>query len=242
MPRSSSFGIITGVDFYSEETNPSVNVGSLQWSDDGRAFRYVLAGGSSLVKGNLLQATAEDTQFDEMAVQAAAAVGATTIAVTLGSTATTASLFVGGFMTITTTPGLGQTFTILAHDVAAGAATCNFTVLEPVQTALTTSSKATVRKNPYSGVIQQPTTHTAMAVGFATRAVTNAKYGWIQTHGITAGLSDATVTAAATMGLSPSVTTAGCVTKHVNQDQYVGRSLVAVNVSAKTFPVFAQLD
>lgn len=242
MPRVSPFPTISSIDLYKDEANASTNVGQLYLTDDGRKFRYVKGGGVDLVNGNLLQASAEDTQFNNMAVQAAAAVGATTIAITLGSTATTANLFNGGVLTIDTTPGLGQVFTIVSHDVATGAATCNFVVLEPVQVALTTSSKVTVRANPYMNVIQQPTTHTAAAVGGAVHIIPTTKFGFIQSGGMGGALTDATVTAATTMGLSPSVSTAGCVTKHVNQDQYIGRSLVAVNVSARVMPVVWQID
>lgn len=243
MPRVASFPTISSLDLYSEETNASTNVGALYLTDDGKMFRYALAGGTTLVNGHLLQAPAEDTAFSHMAVQAAAAIGATTIAVTLGGTSTTANLFNGGVLVIDAGASqLGQVFTIVSHDVATNGTTCNFQVLEKVQVALTTSGFATVKQNPYMSVIDQPTTHTGVAVGGAVHAITTLKYGYIQTHGVGAALSDATVTAATTMGLSPSVTTAGTVTKHVNQDQYVGRSLVAVNVSARVYPMFWQLD
>lgn len=242
MPRSSAPALITGTDFYSEETNPSTNIGALAWTDDGRAFRYVLAGASALVAGDLQQTQAEDTNFNQMAVQAAAAVGVKEISITLGSTATTANLFDGGILTIDTAPGLGQVFTILSHEVKDAAATCKFTVLEPVMVALTTSSKATVRANPFKKVIIFPTTSTGMPVGGAIKAITAAKYGWIQSHGMGGALSDATVTANDAQGLAPSAGTAGAVTQVVAAGTEVGRSLALATISAAVTPIFWTLD
>lgn len=242
MPRLGGPVLVSGLDFYAEETTASHTIGARAYTDDGREFRYVKAGGTTLVAGNLLQSSAEDTQFDEMAVPTAVAIGATDIGVTLGSTLTTKDLFTGGFLVITSSTGIGQTFTILSNTAAAGAATCTFSVLEPVRVALTTSSKVTVRRNPYQQVIVFPTTSTGMPVGFASKAITAASFGWIASHGITAALSDATVTANDAQGLTYSAGTAGAVTAVVAANTEVARSLVVANVSAKTFPAFALLD
>lgn len=242
MPLVAPFPQITSLDLYKTESNPSTNVGQLAATTDGRMFRYVKAGGVTTVRGNLLQSPANDSNFKDMSVQAAVAVGATTIPVTLGGTSTTAGQFVGGTLVISVTPGIGQVFTIVSHDVATNGTTCNFNVLEPVQVALTTSSKATTQLNPYMGVIAQPTTSTGMAVGGSVTAITNAQYGWIQTHGMGGALSDATVTSAAAFALSPSVTTAGTVTKAVTLQQVVGQSMVMVTVSAQVEPIFWLID
>jgi len=205
-----------------------------------RTYRYCLAGGSALVAGNLLQSEARDTAFTDMAVQAAAAVGATQISVTLGATATTANLFTEGTLAITSSTGIGQTFTIKSHTVAAGAATCTFTVEEPIVTALTTSSKVTISTNLYARVIQSPTARTGKIVGVALLAIPASSYGWIGTKGVFAVLSDATI-AAVGEALSPSTTTAGCVTKQVTLLETVG-SAHLLGISAKCEPAFISIN
>jgi len=233
---------ISSVNFYSTETNASTSLGAFAVDQVGRGYRYAQAGATDLVAGDLQQAGAEDTQFNELAVPAALTAGTTAIVVTNGTTTIAAGDFNDGILTVSVTPGIGQTFRILSHTTGASGAAITFNIEDPLTVALTTSSKVTVRKSPFRSVIIQPTTHTGPAVGIANTAVTAAKYCWVQSKGIGAALTDATVVAATTMGLSPSVTTAGCVTKHVNQDQYIGRSLVAVNVSAKVYPVYLQMD
>lgn len=204
----------------------------------GREYRYVKAGASALVVGNLLQSAARDTQFTDMAVVSGAA-GQKQIVVTLGSTATTANMFDGGVLAITVTPGIGQNFTIKSHTVAAGAAACTFTVYEDITTALTTSSKVTVSRNKYNQVIQSPTTRTGLTVGVATFAIPAGSFGWIGVRGEFAVLSDATV-AAVGEGLSPSTTTAGAVTKQVTLLENIGTAAI-LGVSAKCEPAMIQI-
>lgn len=237
MPKTSAFPLITSTDVYKTESNPSTSLGAKVMTQDGRFFRYAKAGASDLVIGNLIQAPAEVTNFKDMAVQAAAAIGATTIAVTLGGTSTTAGQFNQGFLVVSVTPGIGFISRIQTHDVATNGTTCNFTVEDPIPAALTTSSKVSVVKNPYDSVIQMPTTHSGAAAGAAVSVIKASTYGWLQVEGVGAALSDATVTAAATMGLSASVTTAGCVTKLVTADAQVAESLYTVSVSAEVQPV-----
>lgn len=214
-------------------------LGQLAYDRAGRAYRYVLAGASALVTGNLIQQAARDTAFTDMAVQAAAAVGANTISVTLGGTSTTANLFVGGTLAITVTPGIGQTFTIAKHTVATNGTTCVFTTEEPVITALTTSSKVTVNSNLYANVIQSPTTRTGKTVGVAQFAIPLATYGWIGVQGVFAVLSDATI-AAVGESLSASTTTAGAVTKQVTLLETIG-SAVVLGISAKCEPAYIMI-
>lgn len=150
----------------------------------GNKYRYVKAGLSALVTGNLLQEPVESTDWDNMAVPAVEAIGQTEITVTLGSTATTADLLDGGLLFISFATGIGQSFRIVKHDVAAAAASCVFTIDRPLKIALDTTSKITVRKNPYNGVIQYPaTTQTGGAVGVALFAMQASYYGWIQSGG-----------------------------------------------------------
>src|SRR6266851_4484826 len=160
MPQSAVTSILSATQFYSfTSVQGPENLGELHFSQLGQGFRYVKAGGTTLVIGHLQQAPAQLTNFKDMAVQAAVATsvapsgaGGYPIPVTLGASSTTANQFNGGQLTISVTPGIGQSFTIVTHDVATNATTCNFYVLEQPLVALTTSSKASVVANLYNGV------------------------------------------------------------------------------------------
>ncbi len=241
MPRTSTTPLISSIDLFKSETNPSTDVGAVFQTQDGRKFRYTLNGAVALVAGNVIQAKPVDTQFNTMAVTATA-IGATVVAVTNGTTTVAANDFKDGILVVDTAPGIGQYSRILAHDTGASGATLNFTLEDPFQVALTTSSKVSVKPNPFRAVVQGAGPVTAAAVGGAVNLLAASTYGFVQTGGMGGVLSDATVTAAATMAMSPSAGTAGAATKHVNQDQMLGRSLNPVSISAKVEPFIWQLD
>ena len=230
---------VYGVDAFDVATVQQHQLGTVGYDALYRRYRYVQAGAVALVKGNLLQSPARSTDFTDMAVQAIAAIDALAIEVTLGSTATTADMFTEGTLVISTSTGIGQNFSLAGHDVTAAAGTCTFNLNEPILTALATTSKATVTKSPYDGVIVSPTTRTGVTVGVALTAVAISGYGWIGVEGQFGVLSDATV-AAVGEGLSPSTSTAGCVTKAVTLLERIGTAGI-LGVSAEVQPAFINL-
>lgn len=152
---------------------------------DGRVFRYCKAGAADLVVGNVIQAPAQDTAHQQL-TPAAAAIGATSFTATLGASAAAANLYAEGWAIIDTTPGLGYAYPISGHAavLASGVITLNLPADSPIQVALTTSSRVSLQRNPYAGVIQSPvTTLTGAVVGVAVYPIVAAQYGWIQTHG-----------------------------------------------------------
>lgn len=200
-------------DLYSADTVQQHPLGTLGISTIGDRFRYVQAGGTALVTGHLLQESAEDTNYRSMVVQAAAAIGATEISVTLGGTAVTANQFDEGTLLVESSTGLGQKFNIKSHTVQTSTTgTCTFTVDRPVAIALTTSSQVSVRKNAFDAVIDFPTTPTGGPVGVALYALAASSYGWVQSGGNTGVLFDTGVnTSADVTRLIPSQDVAGSV-------------------------------
>lgn len=227
---------VYGIDSFDVSTVQQHQLGTVGYDALFRRYRYAQAGAVALVKGNLLQSPARSTDYTDMAIQAAWAVDAKSGTVTLGGTATTADQFTEGTLVISVTPGIGQNFSITGHTVTAASGTATFNVAEPVLTALTTSSKCTVTKNPYDGVIVSPTTRTGITVGVAITAVAISGFGWIGVEGQFGVLSDATV-AAVGEGLSPSTTTAGTVTKAVTLLERIGTAGI-LGVSAQVEPCF----
>jgi hypothetical protein len=174
-------------------------------------FRYCKAGAADLVVGNVIQAPAQDTAHQQL-TPAAAAIGATSFTATLGASAAAANLYAEGWAIIDTTPGLGYAYPISGHAavLSSGVITLNLPADSPIQVALTTSSRVSLQRNPYAGVIQSPvTTLTGAVVGVAVYPITANQFGWIQTHG------PAAVLVAGTPGVGLAVvvpgTAAGCV-------------------------------
>ena len=233
-----SIAELYGVDFFDTSTVQNHELGAVAYDQIGRKYRYVKAGAVALVKGNLLQSPARDTQFTDMTA-AAAAVDATRITVTLGSTAIAANEFNDGVLVVSVTPGIGQTFSIRGHQVSAASVTCWFDINERVLTALTTSSRITASRGPYNGVIVSPTTRTGTTVGVAITAIPIAGFGFIGVEGMFGVLSDSSVSALGE-DVSPSTTTAGCVTKQVTLLENIGSTPI-LGVSAQVEPVILKL-
>lgn len=241
--QAAGYSIITDTDFLSESANQTEAFGQTAIDRFGRTFRYVKAGGTTLVVGKLQQSPVEDTNFKGMAVAVATVVGDRQVSVTLGGTATTAAnQFEGAVLVVESGTGIGQIFTVRSNDVqATTTGTCVFYLEEAFVTATPTSATVTVYPNPYNGVIVSPTTSTGIATGGAVHAITNAKFGWVQVGGIGACLGDATASTAANQALSRSVTTAGTVTKAVTLADRVGVSYPVASVSAKVEPLHWRL-
>ena len=184
------------------------NGSELVHSSDGRVFRYALAGGTSLVAGQLQQAAAEVTDHQNLTSPVAAA-GDTSFAVTLGGTLSAINQYANGWVFVTVTPGVGRQYRISGHAAVAASGSMTVNLSDPIAVALTATSRLDLVRNPYAGVIVNPTTRTSGPVGVAVHPVTNAQYGWVQVGGVTNCLSEG-ATAVGNF-VSASGTTAGAV-------------------------------
>jgi hypothetical protein len=195
-------------------TVAQTDTGALGQTADSRKYRYVRAGASPLVAGTLQQSVVEDTTNWEALAVTATAAGA--FAVTTSTTVTLAKdLLAGGYMVVTTAPGIGYTYKIKGNTVAAGAVTTIY-LEDPIQVALTTASRIDCIPDPYGAVVQNATGHTGAIVGVACTALPALYYGWLQVGGPCGVLNDAT--GALTVGdlIVASQGTAGCVRLAVN--------------------------
>jgi len=218
MANISGAPTVGSIDLYSSSaTVPAgLQVGQLIEGQNGKAFRLVKAGASALVVGNLIQSSAVDTNWTEVAVAVAAAKGDTVVALTNGGTAVTANMFDGGSFLVgvnsASGTNLAHEYTIIGHTTdATTSGTVYFTLDKPLRVALTVSTtKVTIRRSPWSGVIQCPTTLTGTPAGVAIYAIPAAEYGWLQVRGVCAALHDNS-TFAVGSALSNSAATAGAV-------------------------------
>lgn len=241
--------ILTGTDLYTSTDVPGANMLVGQQAldaDGGKIFRYTLVGASNLVMGNLLQESAEDTTYENMAVGTAAAAGDAYIQVTNGTATITNAQFVGGSISVYTagTVAIGDEYTIIAvtGTLTTGGALKVYTD-RPLRAAFTTSAKVVMKRSPWSGVIQAPaTTPTGMAVGVAMNAATAAQYCWVQTHGAGSVLSDGSTFAVGSV-VGTASGTAGAVTVYAaaTTKQAVGVAREAA-AAAHAISVFLQID
>lgn len=225
--------VIYGIDYLSSEATPQHQLGSIGVTHDGRKFRYALNTSTALVAGNLIQANTEDTGDQALAVDAAA-IGAFTV--TTSSTVTvTANQYANGYLAVAVTPGIGLYYRIKSHP-AATAAVVTLTLFEPIEVALTTSSRIDLVKNPYDNVIQAvgSATRTGAILGVAPIALPASEYGWIQTSGPANTLCEAGAAVVIGNLVVASDSTAGAVQPAVNDTTelfpIVGRAMTGIAV------------
>lgn len=217
-------------------------VGDLAYGSNGKAFRLALAG-ETLVVGDIYQGPVIDTQFNEMTPAAAAAAGSREVTITNGTTTVSANQFDGGTIVVAVTPDIGSEYTIIGHTTGTSGATLTFYLDRPVRTAWTTSTRVTLRRSPWSGVVKAATTLTASVAGVALVAATSGQYTWLQTKGVAAVYSDSSTFAAGSDVGVPGAA-AGQIGVNVagtGKCNTVGRAMQA-NSSGKPVPVYLLID
>lgn len=204
---------------------PEHEVGSRVQSTDGRVFRYVFCTPTALVAGALQQSPAEKTNHQNLTAPIAA-VGATSISLALGATALSTNEYAAGLMIISVTPGVGYSYRIKSHPAGAASATVSFELEDPIEVALTATSRVDLVHNPYNGVIINPSTATGAPVGVAVDVISAGNYGWIQSQGPVGVLAAGALAVGATVSSSPGV--AGAVSMMSTARGVVGYALTGV--------------
>lgn len=197
-------------DVFTSSSTQQTDLGTLAETGDGRSFRYCLVGATSVVPGKVYQGPAQDATNMSPAgglAVAAAAVGATQVTLT-GTLTLAANVLAGSFMSVAITPGQGYTYKVKSNTAVSSAANCVVTLEDPIQVALTTSSKVVFIQSPYNGIVVAPATLTAVPVGVGVYPITNAQYGWVQSHGPVGALVTGTF---ATAGLAVGVLVGGTI-------------------------------
>ncbi len=248
MPSIVGAAILSDTDLYaSYTTQPSgYNVGDYRMATGGRGVRLVYTGASALVKGNLLQESAEDTTYENMVIGTAGVVGDRFLQITNGTATITSQKFEGGSVGIYTsgTDLIGDYYVItsVTGTLTTGGA-LKVWLDRPLRYAVTTGATVNMKRSPFSGVIQAPaTTQTGMAVGVAIYEVPATAYGWVQSHGECTVLSDGSTFAVGSDVGTPSGT-AGCVTVFAagTTHQRVGVARQAA-ASGHGISMFLQID
>jgi len=197
-------------------TTPRHDVGTRAQTSDGRVFYYARSkntnadAANTLSAGQFCQMAAQDADFTNAAVASAAAVGATSVSVTLGGTnSVPLNDYQGGYLCVNDAAGEGRVYRISGNAAtgteAGGSATTAFTVdlSDEIETALTTSSEATLLKNPWMDITEAAAGHAHFVCGVPQFEVpagnTNAQYFWLQTWGVSCGEDDASTAVGAAL-------------------------------------------
>lgn len=218
-------------------------VGTVAEDAVGRVFRYTQNGAVALAGGLATVTPAKVANHTNIAVAAAAAVGARQVSVTLGATATTQDQYKDGFLVVNDAAGIGLAYRITGCPVIGSAGTGFITLAEGVVVALTTSSKVTLTYSPWSAVIVHPgSASTFFCSGDTDTPVAASNYYWSQTAGITSTLSDGII-AKGTGGILTTGAVAGALaTEAAGTLTQRVCTAVEATVDTKYYPVFLTLE
>jgi hypothetical protein len=210
MPLFNEDAVAFGQDGFTSSATAVATLGSRAVTKDGRVFHYAQAGAADLVAGNVQQSAAPIAQHLANTAPAVA-IGATSFVYTPGSTAGAANLYAEGYLATSDSTGAGYTYQVSGHGAitASTAFTLYLMPSDPIQVALTTSTKLGLVHNPYKNVIINPTTATAAVAGVSGYVITATQYGWLQTWGPATVLINGTPGVG--IGVVISATTAGAV-------------------------------
>lgn len=222
-----AIGIPMGSEKITTTTSLGRPLGTVGRTPDGRTFRWSLAG-EAIGAGQLTMQKAGIANHDmDLAVQADAAVGATSISLTLGATEATIDQYGGGYLYTNDGAGEGHLYKIAepgsggtagrAHAAAdaSGTITVNLAGNDAVREAIGTSDTlGGLMENPYKDVeIYDANDIDGPPLGVAPGEVANDEYFWNQTNGVASCLMDNT-TFVLGSAVEPSTATDGAVTLH----------------------------
>lgn len=202
---------LSNQDVYRTSTIKLMPLGIQGATRDGRLFRYGLAGAVTLAPGKVNQIPAVVSTHQNIAVQTAAVVGDTQLIVTLGATnATTAGQYDDGYVIAYDVSGVGQSLRISGTPVLSASTSGPFLLGDPVATAILTTGKVNLEQNMWSNALVYATGATTLLCnGVVNVSLPATNYGWFQTRGTAAVLTNGTI--AAGSGVIPGQTTAGSV-------------------------------
>jgi hypothetical protein len=190
-----TFGNAPDIDLFDVGTSQFYPLGTKLVRDDC-VYRYVEYGGTTAA-GDIIQAEAPDGAHDDLDPTGSGTGAAVTAGSTIISIGTSITLVVdeyaGGSMVIEADTGAGYRYKILSNEVAAGAANANVVIQDGLAVAIDASSDVKLVKSKYKEVIQLPTTVTAVVVGAGLAIGADGSFGWVQTRGPAAVLTDGTV-------------------------------------------------
>lgn len=180
-------------------TDPRHDVGTRGCMSDGRVFYYASSVSSgTLAAGSLVCAPATDTDYINIAVATSAAIGATSLDLTLGGSNTHAvNAFAGGYVVVNDATGEGHTYRVEGSTAVAAGTAITLTLSDPIVVALVAgTSQCTLLLSPFAelarvaGTTSRPAGVTPLEIPAGN---TTTQYFWVQTWGTASGEDDAAI-------------------------------------------------
>lgn len=224
----------------------NVALGQRMEYDDGRKFRFCLAG-ATLVVADLIQGKAVvASDYTNLVLDSESVVGATVLTFT-ASTSTAKDYYAGGWVHVNKSAASvgGYVYRVKANKLFASSSGITITLeaFDPLRQILAASDEIGVTPDPYNGAIQAIiTTLTNRLVGVAVTPITSGNYGWLQTGGVcavNASASDLVVGNVATAVLAAAGRVGLAV---VDIDETVGIVLSVPDSAGEFGAIFLKMD
>lgn len=208
---------------------------------DGRVFRYAYNGTVALDPGKFVKcAEISASNWINEEVLAAVAAGEHTLTVETAA-CPTADIYKDGWLQINDAAGEGIQYKIKSYKANATTATsCDIVLYDPIATALTTASEATLIGNPYYATVVA-TAITEWIIGVPPISVAASYYYWLQTWGVAPVWSEGTPSAGFCIQLAVGNTVAGATVRTtVDTTPPLGIQLL-VGVATEYKPVYLMI-
>lgn len=190
---SDLFAAISNVSTTVPYTTQVPELGTCATTGDGREYRYVQAGATALIVGQVQQCPA--LVANGTGTCPVLAIGASSATLTISSSTYAAGALAGGFFVTygAVANGGGQNLRIANNTAVSSGTTVTITFDDFVPFAITASADFVLVPPKYLGVIQMPTTATGSVAGVALGIGNNTSttlnglpasyYGWLQVKG-----------------------------------------------------------
>lgn len=224
---------------YEQSATKKEFLGTLRFTEDGRAFRYAKAGGTIAMGKNCIMAVTTANHIKQANTGYTMAVGAVQVSVLLGATACTANQYDDGYLQIYdgASTAVGQQCLIASHTIsAAGSEAITLTLAEPIRAACIATDSYSLIPNPWNGVTHAATVANGNA-GLAPIAVTSGYYFWLQTGGVGCGLCHANTALGSEITLS-ATDTGGYDVAAGYTSGFVGTTIGFAAIADKYNPLF----
>lgn len=216
-------------------------LGTVVETKHGRAYRWCMVGPVALVAGNVNQSTPV-IPLHLANTPPAVPVGATSFLYTPGATAAPANNYAEGYLQVDTAPGNGYTYSVIGHQAITASTPflLNLSAADPIQVALTPTSRVGLIANTFQNVIQMPVVATGTMAGVSTYVISANQNGWLQTWGPCSVLMSDTTAVGLSVG-APAATAGACVAYAAATTTSLGQ-MMQTAVATKNNFVFLHIE
>ena len=233
---------LTSTDIYSNDGVRKHAIGAMGVDKYGDLYRYARLA-ADVSAGYLLVSLGREANHQNVAAYAAAAKGDYSLTLQMGATAVDADEYVGGYLCFNDNSPEGEWYRIVAHPAADSAATCKFFLERPLLTAVTTSSEASLVRNPWmKPAVSQLIAERAAGVTVVDVDYSEKPFTWLKTKGVAPVLADTTgVTVGYLVSISDQVNGAVGVKSDMDAEAVVGQAMQA-GTNGEFNPVWLSID